>query len=416
MLCSRPAAAAAAARALTARPAEGSGAGQSRPRVVFLGSPECVCSVLEKLAEAGGAEGAFDLCGVVTQPPKNVTRKGKMSLEKTAIHRRAEELGIRQLWTPEKAKDEQFLSELEALAPDICITAAYGQYLPKRFLAAPRLGTLNLHPSLLPRWRGASPVQRALVAGDVETGITILYTVSKMDAGPIALQRTIPLLGNETSEHLLDYLFRWGADLLVNEVLPTVFPGEVSQEIASQQDEALVTHAGLIAKSEGMLWPHNETALQMRDKVRGFFGWPGTTLPVAMSGAEEDAPVGLRVKVSEAEVVRFADLQLGDLAGSDRPVEELLYVPEREGSFPAVGIRPATDPDHVLLLRSFLVPSMPATFAKAFHQKWMSAQPARWMGPEEEAERFADTGGMLRSRNKDGDGPKTKKWPKKGKK
>ncbi|CAL1142180.1 unnamed protein product [Cladocopium goreaui] len=128
------------------------------------------------------------------------------------------------------------------------------------------------------------------------------------------------LRGSETSPQLLDQLFEWGADLLVDQVIPKLLREEVTMDTAQVQDESLVEKAPMITKEEGKLWPHNETALQMRDKVRGFTGWPGTTLPVACSGSK--APLeGFRIKVADAEVVPVGEVQ--SLIGSDSPAEEL---------------------------------------------------------------------------------------------
>lgn len=360
------------------------------PRVVFLGSPDCVCVVLKKMWEASKTGPApFDLCAVVTQPPKFVSRK-KSTVTKTPIHELAEEVGVRHIWTPATAKDEEFLSDLEGLAPDLCITAAYGQYLPKRFLRTPRLGTLNLHPSLLPRWRGASPVQRALVAGDTETGITILYTVTKMDAGPIAAQRSMTLEGTETSGQMLDHLFNWGSDLLVEEVLPKVFSGDMNMEAAQTQDEELVTLAPLIAKTDGMMWPHNETAQQMLNKMRGFDGWPGTTLPLAISGSAAP-PQGFRVKVSEASVGKASELPEPADGGEERPLKELVFVKGRREQPDAVAVRSGADPEDVLLIRAFQLPGKKVVPARTFYKGYMVTQPARWIDPEEEADLAAES-------------------------
>ncbi|CAE7188370.1 fmt, partial [Symbiodinium sp. CCMP2456] len=310
-------------------------------RIVFLGSPDCVEVVLQSLWNASQASADFEVCAVVSRPPKRV----KKVIAKTPVHELAEDLGVHpvsNILTPPSARDEAFLEKLEDLKPDVCVTAAYGEYLPRRFLEAPRLGTINLHPSLLPRWRGASPVQRCLVAGDTETGITILYTVAKMDAGPIIVQEKMALDGSETSPELLDKLFRWGGDLLV-EVLPKILAGEVTMETAAVQDERLVEKAPLISKDEGKLWPHNETALQMRDKVRGFTGWPGTTLAIACSGSKAP-PQGVRVKVAGAEVVPFSAFATS--ASPDAPLQELLFMPAVDGSEPVVGVRPAMDPEN----------------------------------------------------------------------
>jgi methionyl-tRNA formyltransferase len=346
--------------------------------VVFLGSPQCVNVVLQALWDgANTCAVPFDLCAVVSQPPKPVKNKKDV---KTPIHQLAEAIGVDHIMTPDSAKDESFLDALEELAPDVCITAAYGQYLPKRFLRTPKLGTLNLHPSLLPKWRGASPVQRCLEAGEDETGITILYTVTKMDAGPLVVQESTPLTGSETSEEMLDRLFAWGSELLLADALPRVLRGDVDMESARTQDEDAVTKASLIRKEEGNLWPHNETAVQMRNKVRAFTGWPGTTLPVAIAMKGETK--GVRMRVSGAEVVSAAELpETSD--GEERSPQALVFMPSKG----AVAVRPGSDPDNVLLLKTLQIPSKSEMAATTFAKGYMKATQVLWMTPEEEAER-----------------------------
>lgn len=357
-------------------------------RLVFLGTPGCVCSVLERIHAACAAPGSgFQLSAVVTRPPQTVRRGKQSDIVKSDVHQLAESLGVERIWTPETAKDEGFLDDLEALAPDICITAAYGQYLPKRFLATPRLGTLNLHPSTLPRWRGASPVQRALQAGDLEMGMTILYTVSKMDAGPIAWQRTHPLTGNETSPEMLDFMFKWGAQTLVREVLPGVLAGDVTFDSARAQDEDQVTKASMIRKEEGKLWPHNETARVMLNKIRAFEGWPSTTLPLACAKKKDAPPEGYRAIVFGLDVAPAAEvLNPEDM---ERPIEELVFIPAQGDRPPTVAVRPAADPEEVLLLRTVQLPTLPKEQAEVFAKKYMTAQAARWMRPDEENEMVA---------------------------
>lgn len=146
-----------------------------KARILFLGTPEVAAESLQTLVESSRDETSpYTIIGVVTQPPKRRKRRGKE--EQSPVGLIANELDIPVL-TPEKAKDEEFLTSLEMeFKPDLCITAAYGQYLPKRFLKIPKFGTLNIHPSLLPRWRGASPVQRSLEAGDNPVGVSVLFT------------------------------------------------------------------------------------------------------------------------------------------------------------------------------------------------------------------------------------------------
>lgn len=159
----------------------------TRKKVVFLGTPEVAALSLELLLEASreGKGGGFDIVRAVSNPPARTGRK--KVLQPCPVQALAESEGV-PILTPATARDEDFLAELENLRPDLCVTAAYGQFLPQRFLDIPKFGTLNVHPSLLPRYRGASPVQRCLEAGDSETGVTVAFTVLKMDAGPVVRQ------------------------------------------------------------------------------------------------------------------------------------------------------------------------------------------------------------------------------------
>ena len=167
---------------------DGSGQGADRKKVVFLGTPDVAALSLELLLEASrrGIGGEFDVVRAVSNPPARTGRK--KVLQPSPVQALAESAGV-PVMTPAAARDDEFLAELESLEPDLCITAAYGQFLPQRFLDIPKLGTLNIHPSLLPRYRGASPVQRCLEAGEPETGVTVAFTVLKMDAGPVVRQK-----------------------------------------------------------------------------------------------------------------------------------------------------------------------------------------------------------------------------------
>ena len=147
-----------------------------------MGTPEVAATALLKIHSSGIAQDKWDVVACVTQPPRPFGRK--RLLRPSPVHALSESLSIPVL-TPEKATDKGFLEQLEDLEPDLCITAAYGCYLPKRFLETPPLGTLNIHPSLLPLYRGASPVQRSLENGDEKIGVSVLYTVKEMDAGPV---------------------------------------------------------------------------------------------------------------------------------------------------------------------------------------------------------------------------------------
>lgn len=181
-------------RCLMCMSSDSGGAGQ-RKKVVFLGTPDIAALSLKLLLEAsrqGRGEG-FDVVRVVSNPPAKVGRK--KVLQACPVQALAESEGV-PVMVPERARDEDFLAEMEDLSPDLCITAAYGQFLPRRFLDIPKYGTLNVHPSLLPLYRGASPVQRCLQAGDSKTGVSVAFTVLKMDSGPIVKQIVSGRWGN----------------------------------------------------------------------------------------------------------------------------------------------------------------------------------------------------------------------------
>ena len=209
----------------------------------------------------------------------------------------------------QKAKDADFLTDLETnYKPDLCITAAYGQYLPKRFLAIPKYGTLNIHPSLLPRWRGASPVQRSLEAGDNPIGVSVLFTVSKMDAGPIVSQKIEDIDENDDATKLLPHLFEIGTESLL-EVIPDVVGGKTSmEENVIEQDEDLVVNANMIHSSEGELRVWRETARVCHNKVRGFSMWPGTFLYFDIGDDDDsnDDSEPVKVKIIKTRVLHEA--------------------------------------------------------------------------------------------------------------
>ena len=269
-----------------------------KKRLVFLGTPEVAAPTLETLYEASQQpEADFEIVSVVTQPAKRRRRKGKK--EPSPVGKVAEDLGLH-VMTPERAKDTDFLDELQNdICPDLCITAAYGQYLPKRFLATPKYGTANIHPSLLPKWRGASPVQRSLEAGDNPVGVTVLYTVSKMDAGPIIAQVEQEIDENDTATTVLPLLFQVGTKLLID-VLPDLLDGEtMTMEKARVQSEQDATAASLIHSSEAELKVWEESARTCHNRLRGFSMWPQTFLWFQVG----DRPDPIKVKVTQTRVV-----------------------------------------------------------------------------------------------------------------
>lgn len=269
--------------------------------VVFLGTPDVAALSLKQLLEASrdGLGGGFSVSLVVTQPP---ARSGRSKGSKPSpVQVLAESEGI-QVVTPEKARDPLFLDQLTALAPDLCITAAYGQFLPQKFLDIPKYGTLNIHPSLLPKYRGASPVQRALEAGDELTGVTVLFTALKMDSGPILEQVPYRLKGHEKTPELLATLFRIGTDSLVT-ALPKVW-SRTATLVPQAEDEATAA-AKLSADDAECAFDdipkgHMSCAETIHNKVRGFQPWPGVWVTLAWETAE--GLVNARIKLLTTEI------------------------------------------------------------------------------------------------------------------
>ena len=216
----------------------------------------------------------------------------------------AEELELPYILHPEKARDAEFLDELEnTVKPDLCITAAYGQYLPKRFLNLPKFGTLNIHPSLLPRWRGASPVQRSLEAGDNPVGVSVLFTVPKMDAGPIVSQEILSIEKNEQATTLLPTLFDIGTQSLLD-ALPKVVNGEITIDNSLVQDESEVVEASMINAAEGQLHPDTMSATECHNRIRGFSMWPGTYIYIKIGEEDDDeTKEPVKMKIIESNVL-----------------------------------------------------------------------------------------------------------------
>ncbi|MGY3803520.1 methionyl-tRNA formyltransferase [Pigmentibacter ruber] len=237
----------------------------NRKKVVFLGTPKIAAEALKILLQY---DQFIKIILVVSQPPARSTRNGNET--PSPVHQAALEKGIPVL-TPINAKDTNFIEDLKSLEPDLCITAAYGNYLPKDFLEIPKFGTLNIHPSLLPLYRGAAPVQRTIENGDKLTGVTILLSVAAMDAGPIIAQEEIILDSEIKSPDLLDLLFVKGAHLL-GKTLPSYFAGKI---LGKEQNHELASKADKIKPDEGLL-DFSLPAITLHNKVRAFAGWPGT--------------------------------------------------------------------------------------------------------------------------------------------
>lgn len=233
-------------------------------KVIFLGSPEPAVFPLKALTE----DKAFEVLAVVSQPARPVGR-GKVMTD-PAVAQYAKEHHI-VVFQPQSAKDPSFLSQLKELEPDFFITAAYGQILSQEFLDIPKFTTLNIHPSKLPKFRGATPIPSALLAGYSKTAITILETVKKMDAGPIILQESKEILPHERCGELTMRLFQESGELLKQALL-----GYAKNPAAKkQQAEGEATHCSKFQKSDAQLdWASPANIIYSR--YRAFFPWPGS--------------------------------------------------------------------------------------------------------------------------------------------
>ncbi len=231
-------------------------------KVVFMGTPEFAAAPLRRLIEA------HEVIGVVTQPDRPAGRHRQVQV--SPVKQLALEAGI-PIQQPEKLRRPEAVEALKVWSPDVFVVAAFGQILPQAVLDLPPHGSLNIHASLLPRWRGAAPINAAIRAGDAASGITIMKMDAGLDTGPILTQRAISLAPDETAQTLHDRLSIIGADLLI-ETLPGYLNGSI---IPTAQDTSQATFAPRIDKAEGQIdW--TRSAAEIERLVRAFTPWPGT--------------------------------------------------------------------------------------------------------------------------------------------
>ena len=249
-------------------------------RIIFMGTPDFAVPTLDALVAAG-----HEVVAAYSQPPRRAGR-GK-ALTPSPVQRRADEHGI-PVRTPVSLKDAAVQAEFAALDADVAVVAAYGLLLPRAVLDAPRMGCLNVHGSLLPRWRGAAPIQRAILAGDAETGVGIMQMEAGLDTGPVRLEERTPIDGKTTGD-LTTELAAMGARLMV-EVLrdPNAFP-------PVPQPAEGITHAAKIEKAEARLH-FTRSAIEVERQVRSFAPAPGAFFEHA----------GERVRILAAEVIEGA--------------------------------------------------------------------------------------------------------------
>ncbi len=240
-----------------------------RLRVVYFGTPEFAVPTLRSMLEAPSAidgRGPHDVVALVSQPDRPKGRGHRLAPTPTKEVALAAGIPVLQ---PERLKDDAFLTQIAALSPDIGVVAAYGRLLPDVLLSIPPLGMVNVHASLLPRWRGAAPVHRAVIAGDRETGITIMRVVKELDAGASFKKLRRAIGDDETSIEVERGLADLGAGLLL-EVLDEIAAGRA---VETPQDASLATYAAKITKAEGAVeW--SLPAERIHNLVRGLQPWP----------------------------------------------------------------------------------------------------------------------------------------------
>lgn len=239
----------------------------AKARIIYAGSPDFAVPALETLVAAG-----HEVVAVLTQPDKPAGR-GRQ-LRACPVKVAAEQHGLRVL-QPQKLSESLIQAQLKALTPDLCVVAAYGQLLPPAVLAIPRRGCVNLHASLLPRWRGASPIQTALLAGDTETGISLMQMDAGLDTGPVFVREQLPINPDDTAGSVHDRLATLGGHMLARH-LPAILGGALQ---AAPQDESKASYAKKIRSDDARLdW--NRPAAELERQVRAYNPVPGARFDV----------------------------------------------------------------------------------------------------------------------------------------
>lgn len=262
-------------------------------RLSFMGTPRFSVPILQALLDAG-----HDIVAVYSQPPRPAGRRG-LKLIPSPIHIAAEEKSI-PVFTPQTLKTTEQQTQFAELAVDAAVVVAYGLLLPKAILETPRFGCFNAHASLLPRWRGAAPIQRAIMAGDKETGMMIMKMDEGLDTGPIALSRSIPITDNMTTDELANKLSHIGAEIMV-EALSALEKGQL--QLTPQAEEG-ITYAAKIDKEETRIdW--TMPAEHIHRYIRALSPSPGCWCNMNIGGREE------RVKILGSHLTKGPSLEIG---------------------------------------------------------------------------------------------------------
>lgn len=230
-------------------------------RIVFMGSPNFALPSLQRLARH------YQVVGVVTQPDR-ASGRGR-ELKSPPVKMLAQELNI-PVMQPQKLREPEAMQQLQIWNPDLIVVAAFGQILKKEVLDMPKYGCINVHASLLPRWRGAAPINAAVLAGDEETGVTIMKMDVGLDTGPMLSMKRIRITPDDTAGSLFEALSTLGADLLI-ETLPAYMDGNITPQ---PQPEEGVTYAPMLKKEDGLL-DFAKSAVELERRVRAMSPWPG---------------------------------------------------------------------------------------------------------------------------------------------
>lgn len=253
-------------------------------RIIFMGTGEIAIPTLQWLISCHETHRKHEVVAVYTQPDKPVGRRHLLTSPEVKVLAEAHGIPVRQ---PETLRgNEEAVREFSAFKPDLAVVMAYGQILPLKIIQTPSICCVNLHASLLPRYRGASPIQAAIREGDAETGITLMHVVAKLDAGDMILKEAIPIRQNETGGSLHDRLAALGP-YVIERGLKLI---ELESFPAERQDESLVTYSGKLLREDGEIdWTNNATAIERM--IRAYEPWPGTTTEIVLGGEKRKLKV-----------------------------------------------------------------------------------------------------------------------------
>ena len=271
-------------------------------KIVFMGTPVFSVNALENIVKAG-----HDVVGVITQPDKPKGRGGKMQY--TPVKEKALELGL-DVYQPQRVKETEFIEKLKEMNPDAIVVIAFGQILPKAILDMPKYGCINVHASLLPKYRGAAPIQWSVIDGEKETGVTTMYMNEGLDTGDIIDKVVVPIDKKETGGSLFDKLAIEGGKL----ILKTLIELENGTAVRTPQDDSKSNYAGMINKQLGKI-DFNKSANEIERLIRGLNPWPsaytkmdGKTLKIwdaDVDDSENDSAPGTITEVGK-DFIRVA--------------------------------------------------------------------------------------------------------------